>query len=234
MQKILSTFRCFFFKKSTKEEEGPRQQSTRTINSMAALWVEPSYSSAPATERLSLLPKSSAPLLVGRIQEDRVKGKASKTPLSYQNNLFKVRKKGWGTARALNMMSILILRAKVFLALTCKTNGRSRRELRYLTSCRCKFYRREKITECAILTIHLPLAQLGTLKFPLLTREDGKKIRKRHSAVPIPYSSNTWQFEEVTKEILSEDKIGVLKVSLNASCWKRHALFQHLHARVTH
>lgn len=78
------------------------------------------------------------------------------------------------------MMPILILRAKVFLALTCKTNGHSRMELRYLPNYRCKFYTREKITERAILTIHLPLAQLGAFKFPLLISEDGEKLRKRH------------------------------------------------------
>lgn len=78
-------------------------------------------------------------------------------------------------------------------------------------------HKRKKL-QCAILTIHLPLAQLGAFKFPLLTSEDGEKLRKRHSTVSVPCSTKIWQFEEVAKGILSEDKIGVLKASLNASC----------------
>lgn len=96
--------------------------------------------------------------------------------------------------------------------------GTAERSLDICLTTDANFTQEKKITECAILTIHLPLAQLGAFKLPLLISEDGKKLRKRHSTVSVPCSTKIWQFEEVAKGILSEDKIGVLKASLNASC----------------
>lgn len=70
--------------------------------------------------------------------------------------------------------------------------GTAERSLDICLTTDANFTQEKKITECAILTIHLPLAQLGAFKFPLLTSEDGEKLRKRHSTVSVPCSTKIW------------------------------------------
>lgn len=70
--------------------------------------------------------------------------------------------------------------------------GTAERSLDICLTTDANFTQEKKITECAILTIHLPLAQLGAFKFPLLISEDGKKLRKRHSTVSVPCSTKIW------------------------------------------